>query len=72
MLVYYKIMKKLHMRTNIGSSRSGCVLITLFQLYDSNAGLSEGNVFWVGQYDPPPPTTPDLIIGGRINPILIT
>ena len=62
MPVYYKIMKKLHMRTNIGSSRSGCVLITLFQLYDSNAGLSEGNVFWVGQYAPPPPPPPPPIL----------
>ena len=50
------------MRTNIGSSRSGCVLITLFQLYDSNAGLSEGNVFWVGQYDPPPPPPPPILL----------
>ena len=48
-------MKKLYIRTNIGSSGSDFVLITLFQLYGSNAGLSEGNVFWVGQYDPPPP-----------------
>ena len=34
---YYKIMKKLYMRTVIGSSGMYCVLITLFQLYDSKA-----------------------------------
>ena len=49
-------MKKPYMRTIIGSSGRDCVLITLFQLYASKAGLFEGNLFWVGQYDHPPPT----------------
>ena len=42
------------MRTIIGSSGRNCVLIILFQLYGSKAGLFEGNLFWVGQHDPPP------------------
>ena len=46
-------MKKPYMRTIIGSSRRDCALIILFQLYDPKGGLFEGNLFWVGQYDPP-------------------
>ena len=42
------------MRTIIGSSGRNFVLIILFQLYGSKAGLFEGNLFWVGQHDPPP------------------
>ena len=41
------------MRTNLGSSGRDCVLIILFQLYGSKAGLFEGNLLWPGQYDPP-------------------
>ena len=36
----------------IGPSGSNCVLIILFQLYDSTAELLEGDLFWVPQYDP--------------------
>ena len=39
-----------------------------------NAGLFEGNFFWVGQYDPPPPPpplSPNLYIRRKTNPILI-
>ena len=39
------------MRTFIRSSVGDHVLITLFQLYGTNAGLFEGNLFWVGQCD---------------------
>ena len=39
------------MLTVIGSSGRDCVLITLFQLYDTKTELFEGNLFWVGQYD---------------------
>ena len=46
-------MKKLYMRTNIGSSERGSVLIILYQLYGSKAGLFDGNLLWAGQYDPP-------------------
>ena len=46
-------MKKLYMRTIIGSSGRDCVLIILFQLYGSKAGLFEGNLFWVGQCELP-------------------
>ena len=53
-------MKKTYMHIILSSSGKDCVLIILFQLYGSKAGLFEGNVFWVGQYDPP-----------RTNPILI-
>ena len=59
-------MKKLYMCTIIGSSGRECVLIILFQLYGSKAGLFEGDLFWVGQYD-----LPNLYIGRRTNPILI-
>ena len=45
-------MKKFCMWTILGSSGSDQVLIILFQLYDSKAGLFEGNLFWVGHCDP--------------------
>ena len=48
-------MKKPYMCTIIGSSGWEFVLIILFQLYGSKAGLFESDLFWVGQYDPPPP-----------------
>ena len=41
------------MHTIIGSSGRDSVLIILFQLYGSRAGIFEGNFFCVGQYDPP-------------------
>ena len=44
-------MKKPYMPIMIGPSGRDCVLITLFQLYGSKAGLFEGNSFWVGQCD---------------------
>ena len=44
-------MKKLYMCTIIGSSWRNCVLIILFQLYGSNGGFFECNLFGVGQYD---------------------
>ena len=51
-------MKKQYISTIIGSSGTyncahDCVLIRFFRLYDSMAGLFEGNLFWVGQYDSP-------------------
>ena len=51
-------MKKLYTDTIIGSSGRGCVLIILFQLYGSKAGLFEGNLFLVGQYKPRPHPQP--------------
>ena len=41
------------MYTIIGSSGRDCVLIILFQLYGSKAGLFEDNLFWLDQYDHP-------------------
>ena len=41
------------MHKNIDSSGRDCVLVALFQLYGSKAGLFEGNLIWMGQYDPP-------------------
>ena len=35
----------------IGSSGRSCVLMILFQLYDTKAGLFEGNLLWAGQND---------------------
>ena len=49
---YYKIIKNSYMHTTIGSFRRDCILVIFFQLYGSKAGLFEGNLFWVGQYDP--------------------
>ena len=43
------------MRTIISSFRRDCVLIVLlsyFSFNGSKVGLFEGNLFWVGQYDP--------------------
>ena len=40
------------MCTITGSFGRDCVLIILFQLHGSKAGLFEGNLFCVGQYDP--------------------
>ena len=40
------------MHSITGSSGRNCVLIIFFQLYGSNAGFFEGNIFWLGQYDP--------------------
>ena len=37
-------MKKLYMRTIIGSSGRDCVLIILFQLHGSKTGLFEANI----------------------------
>ena len=59
-------MKKPYMCTIIGSSGWEFVLIILFQLYGSKAGLFESDLFWVGQYAPPPP---NLHIG-KTNPVL--
>ena len=39
----------------IVSSGRDWVLIILFQLHGSRAGLFEGDSFCMGQYDPPPP-----------------
>ena len=35
-------------------SRRDCGLIVSFQIYGSAAGRFESNLFWEGQYDPPP------------------
>ena len=45
-------MKKPYLCTIIGSSGRDCVLIILFELYGSKTGFFEGNLFWVGHYDP--------------------
>ena len=49
-------MKKLYILTIISSPGRVCVSIILFQLSGSKAGPFESNLFWVVQYDPPPPT----------------
>ena len=46
-------MKKPNMPTVTGSSGRDCVLIILFKLYGSRAGLFKSNLFWVGHYDTP-------------------
>ena len=49
-------MKKQYRRTIIGSSGRDLVLIILFQLYGTKAGLFGDNLLWVGQYDHPQPS----------------
>ena len=49
-------MKKFYMRLITGSSGRECVLIVLFLLYCFKVGIFEGNLFWVGKYEPPYPT----------------
>ena len=39
------------MQTIIGPSRKDCVLIILFQLYGSRAGLFERDLFWEGNFN---------------------
>ena len=46
-------MKKLYMRTIIGSSGSDCVFVILIHFYGSKTGVFDSNLFWVGQYDLP-------------------
>ena len=58
-------MKKRYIRTIIRSSGKDCVLIILFQLYGSKAGLFESNLFWVGHF------TPNLHIERTTNAIFI-
>ena len=57
------------MHTVIGSSGRNCVLITLFQLYGSKTGFFEGNLIWMGQYDPHHHL--NFHIGRKSNPIVI-
>ena len=68
-------MKKPYVRTITGSSGRDCVLIIQFQLYGSKVGLFEDGLFWVGQYDsPPPPLSSQPLshhIGRKTNAILI-
>ena len=40
----------------IGSSGRDCVLIILFQFYGCRAGIFEGDLFWMSQYDSPQPS----------------
>ena len=58
-------MKKPYIHTIIHYSGKHCVLIILFQLYGSKAGLSDSNLFWVGH------CTPNLHTGRTTNPIFI-
>ena len=44
------------MRAIIGYSGRGCVLIIVFELCGSKAGLFQVNLFWMGKYDPLRPT----------------
>ena len=53
------------MRTIIGSFGRACVLVILFQLNSSKAGLFEGHLLWWVSL------TPNLHIGRRTNPMLI-
>ena len=40
------------MCTIVGSSGMNCILIISFQLCGTKAGLFEGNLFWLGQFQP--------------------
>ena len=48
--------ERAYMRAIIGYSRRGCVLIIVFELCGSKAGLFQVNLFWMGKYDPLRPT----------------
>ena len=48
-------MKKPYMPTIIGSCGGDCFSRLIFPIYGSKVRFFEGNFFWVGQYDPPPP-----------------
>ena len=50
----YKLIKYLYMGPIIVHLKKVYVLFILFPIYDSKAGLFEGNLFWVGQSDPQP------------------
>ena len=63
-------MKEPYMHTIIGSTGRDSGLIILLQLYGSKFGLFQSFLFWVCQYDPPPPPL-NLHIGRKTNPILI-
>ena len=62
-MFFYKIIKKSYMCTFASSSERDYVLFILFQLYGSKTGLFEGNLFWVGHNDPPPPM---FILGEKL------
>ena len=62
-------MKNLCIRTIIGSFRRDCVLIILLQLYGSEAGLFESNLFYLSGLIWPTPL--NLHIGRRTKVILI-
>ena len=64
-------MKKPYLRTIEGSSGKDCVLIILFQLYGSKAGLFEGNLFRMGQDSRHHHPVPNLHIGRTTKPTLI-
>ena len=59
-------MKKPYICTIIGASGRDCALVILFQIYGSKTSVFDGNLFWVGQYDPP-----NLHIEKKTNPMLI-
>ena len=48
--------ERAYMRAIIGYSGRGCVLIIVFELCGSKAGLFQVNLFWMGKYDPLRPT----------------
>ena len=55
-------MRNPYMGTIIGSSGRECALVILFQIYGSKAGLFEGNLLGVGQYDTPTFTLEEELI----------
>ena len=59
-------MKKPYMRRVVGFFERDWVLIILLQLYGSKAGLFDGGLLWVGQYE-----SLNLHTGRRTNPVLI-
>ena len=59
-------MKKLYMRTIIGFSERDWVLIILFQFYGTKAGLFDGDLLQVGQYE-----SLNLHTGRKTTPVLV-
>ena len=70
MFLLYNYEKVAHLN-NYGFFWKGLCFNYLISTLRSYAGSSEGNLFWVDQFDTLPPPPPNLHIGRKTNPIVI-